>query len=128
MLGAVLVIVGLGVAIPWQRYLAQLAEQHRQEQAVAELTAELDNLNEQKLALSDPAYLKQLARQRLQYVKPGDTVYVVQAPTQALPAETAAAAGSKNAPPRPWYEKLWSAVSDPTTQTGQPPASGGAKK
>lgn len=115
-LGVVLVLVGLGVAIPWQRYLAQVAQQRQEEATVQDLTAELAQLEEQKAALSDPSYLRQLIRQRLQYVTPGDTVYVVQAPQEALPAEPTAPATATA--PRPWYDKLWSAVSEPTAAAG----------
>jgi hypothetical protein len=69
----------------------------------------------QKTALSDPFYLANEARQRLQFVTPGNTVYVVHAP--ALP-KTANPVPAKQAAQTPWYSKLWDTVSDPVAPAG----------
>ena len=56
------------------------------------------------------------AKRRLQYVTPGDTVYVVHAPPLAKPKPAAAA---KAGTTTPWYSQLWDTLSDPTV-TGKP--------
>ncbi len=79
-LGVVLAVVALSLAYPLQNYLSQradlaaaVAQQHQLDQRIAELQI-------QQAALADPHYIAGEAKRRLQYVKPGDTVYVVQAP------------------------------------------------
>ncbi|MEP6981880.1 MAG: septum formation initiator family protein [Nakamurella sp.] len=104
--GLVLAVVVVSLAYPLKNYLAQRADlaaaveqQHQLDQRIAELQI-------QQAALDDPNYITAEAKRRLQYVKPGDTVYVVQAP--ALDAAGSAAAGSANAAPSgPWYATLW---------------------
>lgn len=129
MLGLALCAVALSVAYPVRNYLSQraqesvvVAQQHELEQQIADLQA-------RKAALGDPAYIKAEAKRRLQYVSPGDTVYVVKAPplpTGSAGAATttgagatgttgAAAAQASAAAPDPWYAALWD-----TLQNGAP--------
>lgn len=121
-LGLVFCAVALTLAVPLRNYLAQRAElavemgsQHQLEMTLAALTQE-------QAALSDPAYVASEAKRRLQYVKPGETVYIVHAP--ALPAPKSTAAPSV-APTAPWYSHLWDTLSDPTQTAapGPPPSS-----
>jgi cell division protein FtsL len=72
--------VALTLAYPLRAYLKQetqeqhaVAEQHRLKDEIADLKA-------RQAALKDPAYIKAEAKRRLQYVSPGDTVYVVKVP------------------------------------------------
>ncbi len=96
-LGLALCAVALSLAYPLRNYLGQqgaeraaVAEQHQLEDQIADLEA-------QQAALQDPAYIKAEAKRRLQYVSPGDTVYVVKVPapaSTATPAPNDAGAGS----------------------------------
>jgi cell division protein FtsB len=123
-LGLALCAVALSLAYPLRNYLQQqateqaaIAEQHQLEQQIADLQA-------QQAALQDPAYIKAEAKRRLQYVSPGDTVYVVKVPGPATPSPAAPgapdAAGSGQtdsggtgsapsgaAPSQPWYATMW---------------------
>lgn len=110
-LGLVLAAVALSLAYPFRDYLHQreelaaaTAEQHELEMTVAAL-------KEQQAALSDPDYIKAEAKKRLQYVTPGDTVYVVQAP--AAPESEATGTVSADPEQKPWYSTLWGTLSDP---------------
>jgi cell division protein FtsB len=103
-LGLVLCAVALSLAYPLRNYLEQradlaaaVADQRNLEQQVAQLQI-------QQAALSDPDYIRAQAKERLQYVQPGDTVYVVQAPDPgaAAPSDSAEAASIT-----PWYTTLW---------------------
>lgn len=79
-LGLALCAVALSLAYPLRGYLQQQAAEA---QAVAEqqqLEAEIADREAQITALKDPAYIRSEAKRRLQYVTPGDTVYVVKAP------------------------------------------------
>ena len=116
-LGLVFVAVAFAVAVPLRNYLSQreqLAAAVATEQA---MTAQKTLLQQQQAALSDPDYLANEAKRRLQLVKPGDTVYIVHAPalpTPAAPHPTAPAAQ------RPWYSNLWDTLSDPVAPAGHP--------
>ena len=110
MLGVVLLTVGLVLAFPFRNYLAAQADLVRQQATEAALRAQLAQVQEQKQALLDPNYVRVQARSRLQYVMPGDTVYVVHAPTPAVPKAATAPAAT---PDSPWYSRLWDTLGDP---------------
>ena len=116
-----LCVVALSLAYPLRTYLGQRADlaaavsqQRALEQQVADLQAN-------QAALSDPNYIREQAKRRLQYVTPGDTVYVVQAPVTAAASASAAAA----APSGAWYTTLWGTLtfgSEPPAATVDPAA------
>ena len=110
MLGVVLLTVGLVLAFPFRNYLAAQADLVQQQATEAALRAELAQVQAQKQALLDPNYVRVQARSRLEYVMPGDTVYVVHAPTPAAPKVTTAPAAP---PDSPWYSRLWDTLGDP---------------
>lgn len=109
--GLVLCAVALSVAFPLRGYLEQrgeqaaiVAEQRALEQTLADLEA-------QKVALQDPDHIRAEARRRLQWVSPGDTVFVVSAPALT---EQAAPSGLPAAPAgQPWYADLWDTLAEP---------------
>jgi hypothetical protein len=70
------------------------------------------DLQEQKARLSDPDYVAALARDRLHFVRPGETAYVVIAPGAPAPAPKDArqAASAPIGPEAPWYSQLWGSV------------------
>jgi cell division protein FtsB len=115
-LGLVFCAVAFALAVPLRNYISQqtqLGEALSQEQ---QLRAQLVVLGRQKAALADPAFIESEAKRRLQYVKPGDTVYVVHAP--ALPS--AKAPGPAKAPATaPWYAQMWATLSDPAATAAQ---------
>lgn len=115
-LGLVFVAVAFVLAVPLRNYLSQRNQLAAAVATEQQMTAEKQTLQQQKAALSDPAYLEYLAKERLQFVKPGDTVYVVHAP--ALPK--AASPGSAPAVVQPpWYANLWDTLSAPVGPAGR---------
>lgn len=137
-LGLALCTVALSLAYPVRGYLQQqaaeaqaLAEQQQLEEEIADRTAQI-------AALQDPAYIRAEAKRRLQYVTPGDTVYVVKVPagasssagspaesltgepdmTQTGAADGASASATDGAPAggaeQPWYTSLWDTLSGGT--------------
>jgi hypothetical protein len=95
----------LSVAVPLRTYLSQraeIADQRRQQQQLGDQLTELQQRKEQ---LSDPAQVEADARQRLGYVRPGETPYVVVLPS-VTPSSTPQAGGGTKAA-KPWYERLW---------------------
>ncbi len=112
-LGLVLCAVALSVAFPLRSYLEQRTELARAVSAQQDLEQQRDELEARKVALSDPDYIAAEARRRLQYVTPGDTVFVVHAPALAPSADEVAAAASSD---QPWYGTLWNTLSQDGNQ------------
>ena len=106
-LGLVLCAIALSVAFPLRGYLQQRTELAQAVVAQQDLEQQRDELQARKVALTDPDYIAAEARRRLQYVTPGDTVFVVHAPPIASAADVAAADGDQ-----PWYGSLWHTLSE----------------
>jgi cell division protein FtsB len=109
LLALVLVVLGMSYAYPLRTWLDQRAEladlraeQVRLEQQVTDLAA-------QQHRWQDPAYVKAQARERLGFVMPGETGYIVidgKNPSPIVPEEglvTPADIGS-------WWQRLWGTV------------------
>jgi cell division protein FtsB len=107
-LGLVLCAVALSVAFPLRSYLEQRTELAQAVSAQQDLEQQRDELQARKVALSDPDYIAAEARRRLQYVTPGDTVFVVHSPALAPSGADAAAAATSD---EPWYGTLWDTLS-----------------
>jgi cell division protein FtsB len=111
--------VVLTLAVPFQQYIAQraqlteLAAQQRAERA------RVAALEQAQARWSDPAYVRQQARERLHFVKPGETAYVIVDPTPA-PALTPPAAAKPVQAQGPWYSKLWSTVTTAAEEPTKP--------
>ncbi|MPZ64424.1 MAG: septum formation initiator family protein [Pseudonocardiaceae bacterium] len=106
-LAMVVFALGLSVAVPLQNYLGQradIAEARARQEVLTDQVAELQRRRE---LLSDPNHTEAQARERLRYVYPGDTPYVVQ-----LPRSPTAAADPEQAlePREPWYTRLWHSI------------------
>ncbi|HEY0360346.1 MAG TPA: septum formation initiator family protein [Mycobacteriales bacterium] len=110
-LGLVLSALVLTLAYPAQRYLAQQSEIARMEQAQAAQRERIAALEERRQKWDDPAYVRAQARERLQYVLPGEVAYSITDDTTAsrtpAPEVTRAARARIDGP---WYGKLWSGV------------------
>ncbi|EGX59370.1 septum formation initiator [Streptomyces zinciresistens K42] len=102
-----LVVCSLVVAMayPIRQYVSQraeIADLRRQKQEAAQRVEELRDL---KARWQDDAYAQQQIRQRLHYVLPGETGYVVIDPDAAKQSRT-----DRGAAARPWYANLWDGV------------------
>jgi cell division protein FtsB len=109
-LGLVLSALVLTLAYPAQRYLAQQSEIAGIEQAQAAQRERIAALAERREKWDDPAYVKAQARERLQYVLPGEVAYVI---TDKTATQTPAPEATRAARARvdgPWYGKLWSGI------------------
>jgi cell division protein FtsB len=102
----VLVVIALAVVttvIPFRQIVQQ---QNRLEAAHVELervTAENQLLAEEVTALQTPAEIERLAREKLGYVMPGETSYVI-----LEPATTDTPPAVEEPTERvPWYRALW---------------------
>lgn len=109
-LGTLVVLLIVLLASPLNRYfnsrsdVSNAAQQLEQDRAkVADLTAQLGQW-------SDPGYLQQQARIRLQYAMPGDTVFVVVDHGAKNDIEKTNGTGKDQQATGSWNEKLWTSV------------------
>ena len=111
-LGLVVCALVLSLAYPAKQYLGQRGAIAHLAQQKAAAEHRVAVLAEQATRLGDPAYVRAQARRRLQYVMPGDTVYVVITPDGGQPAAPKAAGAPAAAPGagQPWYAQLWGTV------------------
>jgi cell division protein FtsB len=82
-LGGVVVLLVVLLASPINRYLSSRHDLNGAAQQLRHDQHQLGALKHQKARWSDPGYIQQQARVRLQYAMPGDTVYVVVAAGQS---------------------------------------------
>ncbi len=111
-LGTVLVLMALVLASPLQRYLQQRSSLNQAEQRYQQSNARVVQLRHELDQWKDPAFIEQQARARLQYARPGDTVYVV-----LLPGEKSKDASSEQVRPvipsdgkASWQSKAWTSL------------------
>jgi cell division protein FtsB len=104
------VLAMLAVAYTWpvKEYLRQHGELARLRAASAATQARVDALEAQKKRWADPAFVQAQARERLHFVLPGETAFVVLQPDhpalpQTLPKQTAQVLPA-------WYTELWDSV------------------
>lgn len=111
-LGLVVCALVVSAALPLREYLSQRSQIRELQQSQAAAKQRVSALEEQKARLQDPAYVAALARDRLHFVRPGETAYVVIAPSSApaAPRDAARAATAAVGPEAPWYSQLWGSV------------------
>ena len=109
--GALILVAAL-IASPLRTYLEQQDLLNAEKAKELALREQLADLEAQRDALSDPDYIRAAARDRLQYVHPGEIPYVIDAPEPvAVPG-----AGPQETPQdQPWLGALWDTVSEPTS-------------
>ncbi|MFE6335702.1 septum formation initiator family protein [Streptomyces sp. NPDC057798] len=102
-----LVVCSLVVALayPIRQYVAQRAEIADLEQQKQQARERVEELRDLKARWQDDAYAEQRIRERLHYVMPGETGFVVIDPDAAKQARTDL--GSAD---RPWYANVWDGV------------------
>ena len=103
------VFVMLTLAVPLRALIQERREIKDLEQQVVSQQAKIDELKSRQARLSDPAYLQALARERLNYVFPGEIGFVV------LDEETSTAIEGVSGALVPnddsaWYSKLWTSA------------------
>lgn len=104
-LGLVVCALVLTLAYPIKDYLAQRGQSSALAQDNAARAAAITALRARDRELHDPAYIKAQARKRLQYVMPGDTVFVVVRKGQR-PATDLVAPAPRRPASGTWYDQL----------------------
>ncbi|MCU1658243.1 MAG: septum formation initiator family protein [Pseudonocardiales bacterium] len=108
-LGTLVVLLLVLLASPLNRYFGSRGDVGHAAQQLRDDQAQLQTLQKQLAQWSDPGFIQQQARLRLQYAMPGDTVYVVVNPGQKSDIEKTSDTGA--APPAgSWNQRLWDSV------------------
>jgi cell division protein FtsB len=109
----VMVVLAVLLAPALRSYVAQQQQIAALQQHVADQRATLADLQQQRAAWDDPAYIKAQARSRLKFVMPGERAYnVIDAPPKkaAEPVSPVKAATRTVQGDRPWFGDLWRSV------------------
>ena len=103
------VLVMLMLAVPLRSLIQERREIKILEQQVASKQLIIDELNNRKARLADPAYIQALARERLNYVFPGEIGFVVldEETNTAITSVPGALVPNNDAA---WYTKLWTST------------------
>ncbi|MCX5333542.1 MULTISPECIES: septum formation initiator family protein [unclassified Streptomyces] len=105
LLALVLCSLIVALAYPIRQYVSQRAEiadlQRQQDQA----RQRVEQLRDQKARWQDDAYAEQRIRERLHYVMPGETGFIVVDPGAARQSRA-----DMGAADRPWYSNVWDGV------------------
>lgn len=110
-LGLLVCALTLSLTVPLREYFEQRGRVADLRARTADQEARVQALEERKRRLEDPAYVERLARERLHYVRPGETGYIVLAPTPSpTPATVGGRTVGKPAAREAWYAQLWSTV------------------
>jgi cell division protein FtsB len=111
------IFIMIMLAVPVRALIAERRDIKHLEAQVTAQQAKIDDLNNRRTRLNDPAYLAALARQRLNYVFPGEVGFVVldEETNTAITSVPGALVPNDDSP---WYTKLWSS----TKLADQPPA------
>ncbi len=123
-LAMVVLMLALTLAVPLRTYISQRSDAAQVAAERQVLEEELRKLQGQNARFDDPAYIEALARERLRYVKPGETPpFQVQLPGDYKEPEKKQ---EKETPlTGPWYRDLWQTISEPPvvpeTTTPAPP-------
>jgi cell division protein FtsB len=109
-LGTLVILLLVVLASPLNRYFQSRSALTDAAQKLHDDNARLSQLHKQLARWSDPGYVQQQARQRLQYAMPGDTVYIVVDRGQKNDIVKTAGAGAQQDDQAGWNTKLWSSV------------------
>ena len=104
-LAVVMCAIALSLAYPVREYIAQRRQIDQLQAERQMLNGQLSSLQHVQQRLGDPAFIEQLARNKLHMCLRGETCYIVIGGQTGHPG-AAAAAGS------PWYERLWQSVQE----------------
>jgi len=116
------IAVGLGIflmltlAVPARTYIAQRNEFNQLKESNERLQQQTEEYKSRLAQQSDPAYIEQEARKRLQLVMKGEKPIVIINPTRDQ--QQAEQAEERQRKATPWYENLMDAVSTPPETRG----------
>ena len=104
-LAVVICAIALSLAYPVREYIAQSRQIDQLQAQRQMMLAQLQTLERQQQRLGDPAYVEQLARDKLHFCMTAQTCYVIIGGGSRPGSPQAAQAAAT-----PWYERLWHSV------------------
>ncbi len=105
LLALVLCSLVVALAYPIRQYVSQRAEIADLEREREQARERVEQLRDLKARWQDDTYAEQRIRERLHYVMPGETGYIVIAPGAAKESRRDQVAAD-----RPWYSNVWDGV------------------
>jgi cell division protein FtsB len=105
------------VAYPLRQYFAQRSQISTLEHQNAGTAQQVAALQSELAKWTDPAYVAIQARERLHYVRPGETGYIVPNPSASTEP-----LGIPTPSQQAWYDRLWSTVKSPSAQPSASPS------
>ncbi|WP_210588241.1 septum formation initiator family protein [Streptomyces sp. GESEQ-35] len=105
LLALVLCSLVVALAYPIRQYVSQRAEIADLRQQKQQAQQRVEQLRDLKARWQDDAYAEQQIRQRLHYVMPGETGFIVVDPDAAKQSRA-----DTEAADRPWYSNVWDGV------------------
>jgi cell division protein FtsB len=109
-LALVVCMLAISLAYPLREFLSQRGDIGDYRSQVAAQEKRVADLTRARERWNDPAYVKAQARERLHFVMPGETVYIVLEPDEAPAPVAARERSAKRAPKQPWFGDLWKSV------------------
>nr|WP_272955996.1 septum formation initiator family protein [Actinopolymorpha rutila] len=105
----------------WVEQRSQISALRTEE---AQRTDRVASLEKELRRWHDPAYVEAQARERLRWVKPGETGYVVVGEDGSVAKAPAVAGGAtvSSGPRQAWWSSLWGSVERSGVQPTSPPA------
>ena len=110
MLALVVCLLAISLAYPMREYLAQRGDLTAYRAQVATQAKQVAELTAQHQRWQDPAYVSAQARERLHYVLPGETAYVVLGKERASTPDGIVEPHAAAVQRRPWFTDLWHTV------------------
>jgi cell division protein FtsB len=110
MLALVVCLLAISLAYPLREYLAQRGEIADYRSQVAEQEQRVDELRRAQRRWQDTAYVEAQARERLRYVMPGETSYVVLEADEDPAQDGVVVRQPETADRSPWFADLWHSV------------------
>jgi cell division protein FtsB len=109
-LALVVCMLAISLAYPLREYLAQRGDMGEYRTRVLAQDKRVAELRAQHKRWSNPLYVKRQARERLHFVMPGETSYVVLEPDEAPAPPGVSEAVPQPLQRSPWFTDLWRSV------------------
>ena len=109
-LALVVCVLAISLAYPLREYLAQHGDIGGMRSRVAEQAKSVADLRAEEKRWQDPAFVERQARERLHFVMPGETSYVVLAPDEAPAPDGVVVSAPRPVAHSPWFTDLWRTV------------------
>jgi cell division protein FtsB len=109
-LALVVCLLAISLAYPLREYLAQRGDISGVRATVAQQEKSVAELRSEQKRWQDPAYVERQARERLHFVMPGETSYVVLEPDEAPAPDGVVTSAPRPVTRSPWFTDLWRTV------------------